>query len=567
MKKIKIIFKFIFILFLFFSVSSLVHSRNLDKYYKSDNISNYFSGIMSLYDNEYGSSYKYLKELEGLEDKHASYIPFYQFSLVNSGKIYEAYKYSKKLERKKVESFEGNLIIGIYHLKNNRFDEAYKYFRKLEKNKSNQDLIKNLATISLKNWVTFPFISEEKSLVLIKNMPDRFENIKKIQSTMAKCFFDSKDVDFSFKNLTSNENTDFSRYSFFYANYLNQKGQTKKALDVTNLSLKTTPRNLILLQLKEDINKKPKVFFNQFNCRKISDASAEVLYILANALSSQSAYSLSNFYLNLSKYLNPNFASFDALYAENLYMMEKLNFSKKIYKSFIPKGSIYGWHASKEIAKILLEQEQNIESLDFIKSNFRRIQSPQVYQILDYAIFLKNNEKFDESIKYYTEVLNLIDKGHYLYPKASEGRGVAYERVGEWEKAEKDLLNSLSVLPDQAYVINYLAYSWIEKGINIEKSLEMLRKANNLKKRDGYIVDSLGWALFKLERYQEAEKYLRIALTLMPSDPIVNDHYGDVLWMNHEKIKARYYWNYVLNSKETEEKLKKIVKEKTVFGL
>ena len=166
MKKIKIIFKFIFILFLFFSVSSLVHSRNLDKYYKSDNISNYFSGIMSLYDNEYGSSYKYLKELEGLEDKHASYIPFYQFSLVNSGKIYEAYKYSKKLERKKVESFEGNLIIGIYHLKNNRFDEAYKYFQKLEKNKSNQDLIKNLATISLKNWVTFPLISEEKSLAL-----------------------------------------------------------------------------------------------------------------------------------------------------------------------------------------------------------------------------------------------------------------------------------------------------------------------------------------------------------------------------------------------------------------
>ena len=125
----------------------------------------------------------------------------------------------------------------------------------------------------------------------------------------------------------------------------------------------------------------------------------------------------------------------------------------------------------------------------------------------------------------------------------------------------------MKVSPEQAYVINYLAYSWIEKGVNIEKSLEMLKKANDLKKNDGYIVDSLGWALFKLERYKEAEKYLRLAVTLMPSDPIVNDHYGDVLWMNNEKIKARYYWHYVLNLEKTEEKLKKIAKNKTVFGL
>ena len=134
-------------------------------------------------------------------------------------------------------------------------------------------------------------------------------------------------------------------------------------------------------------------------------------------------------------------------------------------------------------------------------------------------------------------------------------------------KAEKDFLNSLSVSPNQAYVINYLAYSWIEKGINIEKSLEMLKTANSLKGNDGYITDSLGWALFKLKRYKEAEKYLRLAVILMPSDPIINDHYGDVLWMNNEKIQARYYWKYVFNLEEAEEKLKKSVKEKTVFGL
>ena len=131
----------------------------------------------------------------------------------------------------------------------------------------------------------------------------------------------------------------------------------------------------------------------------------------------------------------------------------------------------------------------------------------------------------------------------------------------------EDFLNSLSVSPDQAHVINYLAYSWIEKGINVEQSLKMLEKANELKKNDGYIVDSLGWALFKLERYEEAEEYLRLALILMPADPIVNDHYGDVLWMKNEKIKARYYWNYAFNSEEAEKDLVEIIRKKKIFGL
>ena len=148
-----------------------------------------------------------------------------------------------------------------------------------------------------------------------------------------------------------------------------------------------------------------------------------------------------------------------------------------------------------------------------------------------------------------------------------DGRGVAYERIGVWNKAETDLLNSLDADPDQAYVINYLAYSWIEKGIKINKSLGMLEKANKLKSNDPFIIDSLGWALFKLERYEESKKYLQLAVKLMPADPVVNDHYGDVLWKNGKKIQARYYWNYVLNLEKTENNLKESIKKKLIKGL
>ena len=144
---------------------------------------------------------------------------------------------------------------------------------------------------------------------------------------------------------------------------------------------------------------------------------------------------------------------------------------------------------------------------------------------------------------------------------------MSYERIGEWNKAEKDLLDSLNSDPDQAYVINYLAYSWIEKGIKIEKSLKMLEKANKLRSNDPYIIDSLGWALFKLERYKESQTYLQLAVRLMPGYPIVNDHYGDALWKNGNKLQARYYWNYVLNLEKIEEDLKKTIDKKLIKGL
>ena len=128
-------------------------------------------------------------------------------------------------------------------------------------------------------------------------------------------------------------------------------------------------------------------------------------------------------------------------------------------------------------------------------------------------------------------------------------------------------LESLKANPNQSYVINYLAYSWIEQGVKIEKSLNMLEKANKLKPEDPYIIDSLGWALFKLERYNESKNYLQIAVRLMPGDPIVNDHYGDALWKNGNELQARYYWNYVLNLEKTKDDLKKAINEKLIKGL
>ena len=563
MKKLKSQFKLIIFFFIFLNAFNFLLAKNTDKFSNSKDLSNYFSGIVAIKDNQYQNSYKYLKSLNNLEESHYSYSQFYLYSLVTLQKFKDAGNYSRELEKKKLDSFESNLVSGIYYLKNENFARAKDYFDKL-KVQNQPDSIKNLVSSSLNIWSNFSDINS--ALSSLELLPSRFENIKNIQKVFTYCHFDSSLTDEVFKKLTKDSKINHSRYYFFYANYLISKGKEKKARKILDSSLNLSPTNLILKQLQTNLIKK-QTSNNDFDCKKINHVIAEILYIIANGLSSQTNYIVSNFYLNLAKYLNPDFLSFETLYAENFESIGQYPEAKKIYKKIKKIGPTYSWYSSKQISSILKEQGNKDEAIDYLKKSFFDIKNPDVYEIFDYAEFLKNNEQYLNSIKYYSDVIALINKEHNLYARAVDGRGIAYERTNQWDKAEVDLLDSLSVSPEDAYVINYLAYSWIEKGINIEKSLEMLKKANELRPNDGYIIDSLGWALFKLKRYKEAKKYMQLAVRFMASDPVINDHFADVLWMNDNSLQARYYWTYVLKLEKTEEKLKKKIKNKLLFGL
>ena len=565
MYKFKFLNKIILQFLIFIIIATNANTKNMEKFYDGYKISNYFSGILSLSEGEYATSLKFLKNLNGLEDNHYAYSQAYLYSLINTNRLNESFKYSKKLKEKNLGSYESDLIIGIYYLKNNQLKLANEYLKKNLK-KDSKNPLQQLLTNSLMLWTNLGNLEFSEANMILNKIDPKYKNLKKIQGAFLNCYYEQPNTSLVFNNLINNESTDFSRYNFFFANYLKSVGKDLEAIDVVNSSLKNFPNNLILNQLKKDLINKKK-FKNNFDCKKINHNIAELFYIAANALSSESIYSLSNFYLSLAKFLNPKFIAFDTLLAENFYMNNKITFSKKIYEKIRLSGESYRWYASKKIASILIIQEKQEEAIKFLTRNFKEIENPTVYEDYDFAKFLQNNKKYDSSIDYYSKVLSKIKKDHELYPKVTDGRGVGFERTNQWNKAEKDLLNSLDAKPNQAYVINYLAYTWIEKGIKIEEALEMLEKANTLKKNDGYIIDSLGWALFQLQKYKEAKKYLQDAVRLMPSDPVINDHYGDTLWMNGKKLQARYYWNYVLKLKKTEKELKKIIKDKLLFGV
>ena len=187
--------------------------------------------------------------------------------------------------------------------------------------------------------------------------------------------------------------------------------------------------------------------------------------------------------------------------------------------------------------------------------------------IYDMANFNKNAKKYKEAIKYYNQIITKIDINSQLRAEILYRRGSSYERLGDYVNSDKDLLKSLEVNPDDAHVLNYLAYSWLEREYKIDLSLQMLEKAYTIRSNDPYIIDSIGWAYYLINDYIKAENFLKRAVELMPEDPIVNDHYGDILWRLDRRIQARYFWKNVLNLKETEAEMKKKIKDKLINGL
>ena len=562
MKKFFFIFKTLLYTFIFLGIFNISYSKAPEFNYNAKSISNYFSGLIYFDDLDFVESEKAFKKLKNFEEKSTKYSSKFMHSLINLGKYKEAHKYSKKLENKNKSNFESNLFLGLYEFKEKNYVNAKSYFDKLENNYRHQ-LIFEVLKMSLNSWTEIA-ISKDKEKIQLINMPyTGYRNIVLIQKVFANCYLGTSNTLNEFERITQSNKSNFSRYHFFFANYLLNNKRKEESKNFINSASKKFPGNLLINQFKKNLENKDRNNF-EFDCANSSNIMAEIFYIYANALSSQGDYKLSNFYINLSKFLNPKFMSYDALLAENFFILKKNNEAKLFYEKLSKLGSTYKWYAAKKISVIL--DEENKDSINFLSKSYNEIE-PGIYDTFDFANFLRGKEVYEKAINLYTQLLTKIEKSHELFPKILERRGMAYERSDKWNLAEKDLLMSLKVLPKEPYVMNYLAYSWVEKNKNIETALNMLREANRIKKNDGYITDSLGWALYKLKNFSEAKLYLEKAIILMPQDPIVNDHFADCLWMNNNKIQARYFWKNVLKLKNADKELKNKVEKKLLLGL
>ena len=272
------------------------------------------------------------------------------------------------------------------------------------------------------------------------------------------------------------------------------------------------------------------------------------------------------FYFNLSNFLNPKFKFNFALLADNYFQKEEFAKAKKNLKNFGKKNEIYYWYRLKKIAQIIGKENDKNKSFEYIKDKFGTIEKPSLKIIYEMGNIVKGFKKYDLSIKYYSKVLSQIDSSSIMYANILYRRGGSYEKIGNEKKLDEDLLKSLEINPNEPHVLNYLAYAWLERNYRIDDAIDMLEKAYAQSKNDPYIIDSIGWAYYLTGDYVRAENLLRKAVELMPSDPIVNDHYGDILWKLDRKMQANYFWNNVLSFEDTEDQMKKDIHYKIFKG-
>ena len=559
---------FIFFIINILLINNLAFSKNTNFYYNKNDVFNYFSGIISINQNNTTSGFKYLNKAKSLKNNHQNYNAKYLRSLVLLNKIDKAFSFSRDVWTEKKIFFDADLLIGLDYFLNKEYTKAEKHFSRLNEISRYNLIFDDFLGNILLSWSQASQNNKEEAFKYNNKIPNRYKGIKKIQNALLHCYYNSAKSENLFNELINYEEYNSSRYVFFLINYLIHNNKNKKAQVVTSDGRKEYSSNLLIKQSESYIKKNEYYKIKKmFDCRNPKDSIAEILYVIANLYSSNENYKLSNFYLNLSSFLNEKFIPNQTLLAENYFYLKQYNLSNKTYNSLKSVGNIYSWYASISSAIILENNFGKKEATSFLIKEFNKLQNPNFENYYEIANFFKDNENFEKSVEYYSLALDNIKKDHPLVPKILERRGTSLERLGEWERAEIDLLQSLQLLPDQPYVLNYLAYSWVDKKINISKSLEMLIKANELRKNDGYIIDSLGWAYYMDKNYIEAEKFLQRAVEIMPSDPIINDHYADVLWMLKKNMQARYFWKHVLSLKKAKKELKDEVEKKIIFGI
>ena len=188
---------------------------------------------------------------------------------------------------------------------------------------------------------------------------------------------------------------------------------------------------------------KIKKFNDVFSCKNQNDLIAEFLFLISNLYSSQDNFEKSNFYLNLSNFLNPKFIFNLSLVAENYYLNKDYEKAKKVLKKFTKEEDFYYWYRLKKEAQIIAKQRNNKESLNYITSNFKKIERPNKKILFDIANFYKNSKNYEEAIKYYTKIINDLDEGSEIKSDILYRRGGSYERIRNYKEADKDLLNAL----------------------------------------------------------------------------------------------------------------------------
>lgn len=298
-----------------------------------------------------------------------------------------------------------------------------------------------------------------------------------------------------------------------------------------------------------------------------TDGMAFTLFSMASLLYERHAYDSALIYGRMVENIQPDNAYNMMMLGDIMALSGKYNEAIDYYRNINSQNILFKM-ARLRMIEVLETSGRVQEALDILTVMAEQDDDVHKLEALAYIgnIYLRQ-QKFDHALIAYDQALNHLGENitaqHWNLIYA---RGMSYERLNKWSAAEKDLLHALEYQPENPHILNYLGYSWVEQGIHLDRALEMIKKAVVLKPNDGHIIDSYGWAYYKIGNYTEAVYWLERAVEILPEDAVLNDHLGDAYWQDNRQKEARFQWKRAHKLSQDPDK-KATLKDKIKYGL
>lgn len=342
-------------------------------------------------------------------------------------------------------------------------------------------------------------------------------------------------------------------------NFLARQGRSDDLVALKDRYLRQNPNSLLAKSLFPDTKAKP--------ARLVTSAEegmAEALYGTASSLLQNSAYDSALVFCRLSEALHPGFPFAGMMVGDILDELERFPEAAATYQK-VPSSSPLYLVIRLRLATTL-ERDKKVDAAAKVLADLVKAYPQQPEPLMAQGDLLRRQEKWGEAEKLYQKALGLLSSTDNRLWSLHYSIGITQERSKQWDKAEASLKTSLELNPNQPQVLNYLGYSWIDRGINVEQGKALIEKAVEQRPTDGYIIDSLGWAYFLTGDYARAVEELERAIEFTPADPTINDHLGDAYWRVGRTNEARFQWQRALGL-EPEPEQEKTLREKLDKGL
>jgi tetratricopeptide (TPR) repeat protein len=454
------------------------------------------------------------------------------------GKIDEARPYAEQLAKKVPNNHAAKLLQAVISLRGKKFAEAIAHYEK-----SNGSVLNDLSKALVIAWAEFGRGEVDKAIALLDDADGQpwYAVYTDLHSGYILAAAGRSSDALSRFEAAYKQNRNAVLLADAYARALAQAGKTDEAKGVIDDFQLRFPDNPLMQKTADNLAAgKPLAATIRTPLEGVAAALSDIGLIVGQ----EGSLEISALFYRLSLYLEPQLAEgISALSFGNvLESNDRFEEAIEVYESIAPEAA-YRKPALLRAA-ISLNRLDRADEAEAVFEEVLKANGDDIRVLTSYGNMQRGREKYDEASRLYSRAIDRLDEPARQDWTLFYSRGITYERTDQWPKAEADFKTALELFPDQPLVLNYLGYSWIDMGIQLEPALKMIRKAVELRPNDGYIVDSLGWAFYRLGRYEEAVVELERAVALRSSDPIINDHLGDAYWKVGRVLEAQFQWRH-----------------------